>query len=459
MKRHVNIAAVLTATLAIQCAPMLLADSKSVDELGQTLTLFGAEMAGNSDGTIPPYTGGIPVDTAPAGWVKGSGRYEQGPFSGEKPLFTITASNVDEHRERLTAGVVELFKKYPDYRMDVYPTHRSVAWPEESLAHCKSNAVNTKLTESGNGFTGAHACAPFPIPQNGMEVQWNIQTRRMGGDYGFEALFSNTLVTSEGRPIDPGHVRVKESHPYHDVSTDKMTDGYTIKRVMTWVGPPSQVGTSMLQWFPADFDKNGQKSWSYSPGQRRTRVAPEFAFDTPVASYGGANLYDEMYGWDGSPERFDWTLVGKKDVYIPYNNNKLYYASVDDITGASKKFINPDLMRWELHRVWVVEATLKKGMRHSYPRRTFYVDEDSWFVSASDGYDHGGTLQRVGLFPLMPLWDVKGVTGGHMFNDLSKGYYILGSMFSRPGDYMKVVDNPMSPYDFTSQALTRTGVR
>lgn len=459
MKRYQKIAGVLATVAIAHSSPVVFAETGKIEELGGRLTLFGAEQAGNEEGTIPPYTGGLPTDTAPDGWDPSSGRYEPSPFADEEPLFSVTSSNLEQYKDQLTEGAVALFERYPEFRMDIYPTRRSVAWSEGSLEHCISNAKNAELTSTGNGFTGAHACAPFPIPENGLELQWNIQTRRMAGDFGFEMLLGNTLVTSAGESVDVGHVITREMKPYHDLTIDEMPDNNLFKRRWDWVGPPTQTGTSIMTWMASDFDKEGQQSWTYNPGQRRVRVAPEFAFDTPVATYGGASMYDEVNGWDGSPERFDWKIVGKKEMYVPYNSNSINYASSEEATGKSKNVINPDLFRWELHRVWVLEATVKEGMRHSYPRRVLYVDEDSWFVLASDIYDQGGTLQRVGLFPLMALWDVKGVFGGHIYYDLTKGGYILGNVFNRPGDYIEVSNEPLDPRDYTPETLSRTGVR
>ena len=90
-----------------------------------------------------------------------------------------------------------------------------------------------------------------------------------------------------------------------------------------------------------------------------------------------ATIYDDAAVFNGAMDRFDFKLVGKKEMYVPYSNYRLIYdAKPADMTTPGH--LNPDYVRWELHRVWVVEATLKPDKRHIYSKRVFYLDEDSW---------------------------------------------------------------------------------
>jgi hypothetical protein len=135
--------------------------------------------------------------------------------------------------------------------------------------------------------------------------------------------------------------------------------------------------------------------WQYLSGQRRVRRAPSINFDTPNSVASGVNFVDENYGGTGSPERFDWKLIGKKEMIIPYNNNQLLANADEKVMG--QRHVNPDYMRWELHRVWEVEATLKAGKRHAVPKRKYYYDEDNWGNAMIDGWDAEGTLWRTSL--------------------------------------------------------------
>ncbi|WP_139808009.1 DUF1329 domain-containing protein, partial [Pseudomonas mucidolens] len=150
-------------------------------KLGTSLTPVGAEMAGNADGSIPAWTGGIPKN---AGAVDSKG-FLADPFATEKPLFVITAATVDQYKDKLSDGQVAMFKRYPEtYKIPVYPTHRTVNLPEDIYESIKRSALNVKSINDGNGlenFTGNRYYA-FPIPKNGVEVLWNHITRYHGGN-------------------------------------------------------------------------------------------------------------------------------------------------------------------------------------------------------------------------------------------------------------------------------------
>lgn len=442
--------------LSLACGMAAAAVSpQEADELGKSLTPWGAETAGNADKTIPAYTGGLPASTDPAGWKKGSGRWDVGPFDQEKPLYSITAANFDTYSKRLTPGTVAMLKKYPEFRLDVYSTHRSVAYDKSWLSHCRDNAEKAKLGSSGDAVQDAYSCVPFPIPKSGTEVMWNTALHNTFG-VSSALMLSFWLVDADSNVTDIGHVSLNYAYPYRDPAKNAGSTDYYTYELARWLGPSSQVGTKILTVFPMDWVKNQQLSWVYTPGTRRTRLAPEFSYDTPIASNGGALNYDEPYGFAGQLDRYNFKLLGKKEIYIPYNAGRMMFAPQDKM--LAKRVFNPDVSRWELHRVWVVDATLKDGKRHSQPHRTFYVDEDSWAISAVDGFDQGGNLVRVQYDPIFPVWDASTTAQGVLIYDLSKGTLYINSM-SRPNDYVKSSDALGDMNLFTPSALTSSGVR
>jgi hypothetical protein len=103
----------------------------------------------------------------------------------------------------------------------------------------------------------------------------------------------------------------------------------------------------------------------------------------------GSGLY-----W-GAIDRYDWKIVGKKEMFIPYNCYDSYLAKDEELFDVNHQ--NMDKARWELHRVWVVEATVAEGKRHQYARRLFYIDEDAWHVVLHDAYDAQGSLWRTSV--------------------------------------------------------------
>lgn len=408
--------------------------NEEAGKLGKTLTLFGAEAGGNADESIPPYTGGL--TKPPPGFVPGSGRYVD-PFPGEKPVAVIDAKNMAQYADKLTDGTKELMRRHDSFRVDVYPTHRSIAYPKHVLDHCVKNASTAKLTASGNGVAGnPYGCVPFPIPRNGLEAIWNHQLRYFPGGQGIDIHMQGWLVDASGRRIDSGGYFAPYYNAYSDPSKSSMDDLFTFSAIGDFTNPPSQAGEKQLLRYSIDYDKQDSRVWVYTPGQRRVRLAPEFGYDTPIASTGGVQFYDEVYLFIGKPDRFDWKLVGKKEMYVPYNAYALGFEVPPEKT-VTPKHLNPDHVRWEKHRVWVVEATLKPGMRHAHQRRVFYIDEDSWTIVAYDGYDAANKLARVAYSFPVPLYDAATAVLPYVIYDLNKGAYLIPVTFSSPRNYVR----------------------
>ncbi len=424
-------------------------------QLGATLTEFGAEKAGNADASIPPYTGGL--RQAPAGFKPGSGRYPD-PFDGEKRLYSVDAKNMAQYAEALSDGQKELLRRYPDFRIDVYPTRRSLFFPKYVLDRCARNAVNAKLTESGNGVSGgAYACAPFPIPKNALEVLWNHLLRYNVGEGGHFDHSSNWSVDSAGRRTDVGSFFISAYSWYGEPSNAKLEDAWSSGMVVDFTRPAVQAGEKQLLKYSIDYDKQDTRAWIYAPGQRRVRLAPEFAYDTPIASTGGIQFYDEVTQFSGKPDRFAFKLIGKKEMLVPYNAYKFAFE-VPPEKSLTARVPNPDYFRWEKHRVWVVEATLKPGKRHVYQRKVFYLDEDSWTILLSDAFDHGGKLQKVGFQPMVPLYDAGGFYTPLVSFDLNKGSYIAVALVSSEGDFVRPRAG-IDPRSLTPDRLAATGIR
>ncbi|MCY1392021.1 hypothetical protein D3C76_618750 [compost metagenome] len=427
----------------------------SADEakaLGTTLTAFGAQKEGNADGTIPAYTGGL--TTAPAGFDKNTG-VRPDPFASEKSLFSIDAKNVDTYGDKLTEGAKVLIKKLPNFRIDVYPTHRTVAFPQFVLDNTMKNATQARLGgASGLQLEGARAGIPFPIPQSGAEVMFNHIARWQGMSF-VVPNYSAFNIDASGKRVLSTQGRWTLESPYYDESKDAAPVLFTRARA-NYAGPARRAGEAIITLDNIDESK-GRRAYQYLPGQRRTRLAPDLAYDTPNPSTSGMSTIDDINLFNGRMDRFDWKLVGKKEMYVPYNTYRFTYATnPDEVFGP--KAINPDTVRWELHRVWVVEGTLKPGARHIYSKRTFYVDEDSWAVLASDQYDGRGQLWRPGFSYLTTLYDVatiSNVTSGHY--DVIAGTYCINVWPSTNG--LKVSSKMSPDNEWTPESLAGAGIR
>lgn len=429
----------------------------SADEaakLGTTLTPLGAEMAGNADGTIPAWTGGLPKN---AGTVDARG-FLQDPFASEKPLFVITAENVEQYKDKLTPGQLAMFKRYPQsYRMPVYPTHRSATVPDSVIEATKRNATNTVMVQNGNGLANFDTANPFPIPQNGLEVIWNHITRYRGGS-------AKRFVTQATPQANGSYslVYFVDEFAFRGAlaDVDKSKESNVLFYFKQRVTAPSRLaGNVLLIHETLDQVKEPRLAWLYNAGQRRVRRAPQVSYDGPGTAADGMRTTDNFDMYNGAPDRYEWKLNGKKEIYIPYNTYKLDSPDLKYADVIKAGHINQDLSRYELHRVWHVTATLKQGERHIYAKRDFFIDEDTWQASAIDHYDGRGTLWRVAEAHNQYYYNhqVPWYTVETLYDLLSGRYLALGMKNEEKQAYE--FGFPAKESDYTPAALRQAGVR
>jgi len=418
-----------------------------------TLTPLGAERKGNEAGTIPPWEGGI--TEWPEGYKEDEPHVD--PFADDKILFTITAANVAEYGDKVSPGQIATFKRYPNtYTMNVYPTRRSASYPQRIYDWAVRNATTAELVEGGNGFRNARESIPFPIPTEGVETVWNHLTRyRNDTVYRVYAVIAPspggayTTVTTEEKIFFPYSV---------EGATAETVNNRLVYFLSTILEPPRMAGEILLVHDTLDQVKEPRKAWKYNPGQRRVRRAPNVAYDQPDGPSDGQRTADQLDMFNGAPDRYEWTLIGKKEMYVPYN--------CYEVAGRRNKYKdiirpghpNPDLLRYELHRVWMVEAKLKKGTSHIYARRTFYMDEDTWTILVADLYDKRGEIWRVSEDHTINLYDlpmVGPIMEVHL--DLQNGRYLALGMTNEGTPWSFKEKYPLDM--FTPAAIRRMGRR
>ena len=416
--------------------------------LGQNLTPMGAEQAGNTEGTIPAWNGGLP----PA-----DNRY-QDPFADEQPLFEINAGNAGQHKDKLSPGQLAMLQKYPDsFKMKVYPSHRTAAVPDNIQHSMRQNAVRAILTDDGNGIQQLSEGVAFPIPNNGLEAIWNHMTRYRGGS--LARTFVQVPVNANGS-FTPVKIYEKMAWPnYLENNKPGKNDNILFYFVQQVKAPTRLTGNVLLVHETIDQITQPRQAWSYNAGQRRVRRAPQIAYDAPGTATDGQRTTDNLDMFNGAPDRYNWKLVGKQEMYIPYNNFKLADRSLKYDEILQPGHLNPELTRYELHRVWKVEATLKDGERHIYAKRTFYLDEDSWQISVVDHFDGRGELWRVGEAFQFQYRDVQvpWITAETLY-DLQSGRYLVGGLTNEEGNGFDFSQR-FKYKEFTPQAIRRMGKR
>lgn len=438
-------------------APMTMAKVSEADaaKLGTSLTPMGAEAGPNADGSIPAWDGGI---TEPvAGYTKGM--HHPDPYSQDKVVMTITNANKDQFKDQLTPGQMKLFELYPEtFKMNVYQTRRSASVPQFVYDATKANATRAELVAEGNGVSGASIGVPFPIPANGLEVIWNHVLRFRGVDIETARSQAAPMANGSYTLVETSEeIRFEYSRP--EITLDQLKASNTLfyfKQVVTQ--PARLAGTALLVKETMDQEALPRQAWTYNTGQRRVRKAPNVAFDTPGSVSDGLRTTDDFDMYNGSPVRYNWELIGKKEIYIPYNDYKLHSDKVKYDEILKPGHINPELVRWEKHRVWEVKATLKEGMRHIYKTRVFYIDEDSWQASVVDLYDNRDELYRVAVAHGLNYYEVPTHWSTlEVFHDLQSRRYIAMGLDNEGRMYN--FDAKLSEANFTPDALRREGIR
>lgn len=387
--------------------------------------------------------------------------YRQGdprpdPFAEDKPLFSITSANAAEHRDKIPEGARALLAKFPDYRMDIYPTRRSAAAPQSVYDSVFLNATRAHAAPGGitSGVANAIGGIPFPIPKSGAEVVWNHLLAFWGPAR--EARLSTYVVSSAGQiDLTSAYREVADFPYYYPGATPESFGRYYFKTRRIEDAPPAKFGEGYLAWQPVDIVRDKFAAWRYLPGEGRVRRGPSLSYDTPDPSASGFQTLDEYYIFFGGPDRYEWKILGKKEMYIPYNNNRLVSLPVDQVLAAGHA--NPNALRYELHRVWVVEGTLAPGKAHVVPKRRLYIDEDTWFAVYSDSWDEEGRLWKFGHGTMYVMPELPAVILGSQFvYDLILGGYVYGFAFNgEPVQYK--VTRPHAPALLSPEAMAAQG--
>ncbi|WP_069865722.1 DUF1329 domain-containing protein [Pseudomonas citronellolis] len=384
--RKLFLAATALSVLTCSISGFAAVSADEASKLKTTLTPLGGDKAANADGSIPAWDGKASVASTPT-----VGDIPSQPFPGEQPVLQISAQNMSSYADKLSEGTQALLKKYPNsFRVDVYPTHRTAVASQSVYDNTFKNATSCKTKAGGNSVEGCFGGIPFPIPKDGVEAIWNYLLRIE--PEATDVKFQNFVITADGTRTLATQNEQTNQYPYYykDGSVEKWNGEYWLNRFST-VAPPFKAGESLVLRDSVD-TSTARQTWQYLVGQRRVRKAPTVAYDTPDFVSSGANYFDEVMGFMGSPDRFQWKLVGKREMYVPYNTNALVTSKDND--AFAKFHMNPDKLRWELHRVWELEATVVAGKHHAVPKRRYYLDEDTWLLVLADGYDSEGKLWR-----------------------------------------------------------------
>ncbi|WAJ37109.1 DUF1329 domain-containing protein [Pseudomonas sp. GOM7] len=446
MLRSVSI--VLLSALALQAQAKV--DAAQAERLGRDLTPLGGEMAGNAAGSIPAWSGG--VSAPPAGYQVGM--HHPDPFASDKPLYRVDSQNLAQYEALLPPGMHSLLQQNPGFYLRVFPTRRSAAAPQRIYDATRFNALNAELISGGNGVQGVASGIPFPLPQNGQEAIWNHIMRYRGEQI--------SMITNQAAVLANGSYNLLklERNVYflygREGVTPKDLDNTLFYYKYRVAAPAKLAGSALVVQETLDQVLAIRKAWRFNRGERRVRRLPMLAYDSLQPDTNGMATADQVDAYNGAPDRYEWQLLGKREMLMPYNSYAVHQQGIAYGDILQSKHVNPELLRYELHRVWVVEATLRKGFSHPYGKRRFYLDEDSWQILAVDLYDSSGAL--IGLQEAHPIsyYEVPmfGSTLETLY-DLKGGRYFVDGLDNN--EPMYDFNAKLTPRDFTPQALRRAG--
>lgn len=450
----------LTASVAVVLmsagAALAKVPADQVARLGKDLTPMGSERAGSPDGMVPAWEGGM---SAPPAGVKFDPKKDNlpNPFAGDPVKFTVTGANAGQYDALLTEGHKALLKKFSSYKMKVYQSRRTCAMPEYAYEAIKYNAANSSLTPDGDGIINFKVGYPFPIPGNAMELMHSKRFSFRG--YKATRQFAAAPVQSNGS-YNLISVQDEAIFRYANpaVKSSDQLNNIGLLYIANTIAPARLAGNVILVHESINAAAEPRKAWAYSPGTRRVRRAPDIAYDNPGTNTDAMSTSDAFDGFNGALDRYTWDLKPRQVKLIAYNSYDILHTKYADYLKPAHP--NQEPVRYEPHRVHVVEAKLKAGSRHVYARRVFYMDEDAKVVNNAENYDGRGQLWRFQEVPLVNAYHVPhcGTGALELVYDLLSSRYLALSMRSEEPPINYFADE-LQESRYTPEAIRTLGVR
>ena len=368
------------------------------------LTPVGAEAAASADGAIPTYTDGLRAFSARRSQNRGE-RLNH-PYAADAPLFAIDQTSMDNHAALLSAGHKQLLSTHDSYRIAVYPTRRSVSFPQEIEQASLGNEASARLVNADE-IEGVTSGVPFRRPKTGVEVIWNHRLRYRGQ--------AHDWVFHRGVRHESGDLELNQARWMFQAHYNRLAASRQSAR-------DDMIYQALLFLEPAEEYPRFQivAHESLSPGVARRKLWGNISPRSKTTLIPGDNdalgifsrkiRFGDMFDvFSGITDAYVYKLIGKREMIVPYNA----FAFLVDVgllpeDVLTPDHLNPDFARYERHRVWVVEASLREGKGHTFDRRVFYVDEDSWAILMVDCYTDGNLVrfQEGHLLPVYPTESV-----------------------------------------------------
>jgi hypothetical protein len=405
------------------------------------LTAMGAIRAGDQYRFVPEYTGGL---TGPIrGQIKDQPPPD--PYYEDSRWFTVTQSDLERYGERMPDGMRELLRRYKSFEIPLYPSRRSASAPRAVLEGAVANLTRASTGNNGLSVAGVENGVPFPIPRTGMEAMWNHLLRWRGGP----STRTNGFVI----PDAYGNLKIERYRedwlPAYVLGMEASAALYYRRALLDG---PAEERTVLAIQDALDPVRRPRRAFYLAPKAQRPVLAPDFVYGTPDPATKGVRTADMLDMFSGALDRYLFTLIGRRTMYMPYNAYRLVQPRVEPKDFLWAEHPNPGYLRYEMHRVWVVKAELKKGYRHPVAERTYYLDEDSWQILAADHFDAKHALVRYAEAHCIAYGEprVFGPAVEFTYDFAERRYAVNGLANREPPPNLKA---KLVPADFESDAL------
>ncbi len=414
------------------------------------ISLVGADPGPNESGEIPAWVG-IAGLQCPADYEKGD--FLPNPYEAEKPLYRIDHTNVDKYKHRLSFGQVTRLKRHKRFYMNIYPAHRNLEYLPEYYAATIETQKSVKIDEDNTliGFKGGVA---FPHAKNGLEAAWNV--RRMYTSDDAMSSLVDRIVSPAGKikktiqiakVMTLGEGRITHKLPNPNKLAQKIVAFYTY--------PADTAGTCFMAYSYLDSTKLDE-TWLYLPTLRRVRRAPSM---TGGGQIDGELCMDENgQEFRGNVNDWTWKLHGKKEHYVAYNCFSIFVKGTKPEDECWAQDLNPERLRYELHRVYKLEANAIEGLNHPYKKRVGFYDEDAWQPLLGDRYDKRGDIYRqFEAYTYADYCEKMRQTMGYLYMNLVSGRYELFGGNLDENSQANMYNIGMEESFFTVQNMRRLG--
>jgi hypothetical protein len=392
----------------------------------------------------------IPISSPVENYNPNSNEYVN-PFIEDKIQFEINSSNYENYLTQLTDGQIKMFQSYPDtFVMNIYPSRRSCAVPQEVLDLSKSG--NANMIADGEGVDGIVGSIPFPNASEPLHHVWNHILRYRGVDIIGGAPYY--VVNPDGSMTQGAGEAIAKNcwNPFVKDNYCKGLQGMLMQKV---THPPRLADASLLVIESLNALDNPRKAWVYDPGTRRVRRAPNIAYDYLGSASQGLSTADSFDGFNGAKDRYNWSNVGTELKFMPYNVYDFYNADRKEV--LANFHVNQKYMRYELVKVNIVKAEVKSDKRHIYPHRVMYFDTDSHGMISEEIYDGKKEIMNYRELPLMNFYDEPACLAIHSATyNFATRRYLLNNV--RSSEIDKIIWRADKPHDiqlFTPNGLKR----